>query len=126
MTQEQFYEKIFEQLQQMTPALKELAKPSYTLTQAQDWSMLLTMFGIIAFLLMIVIAMIGFLWKTTSSRLEKDNGIVHLRITELEKEHKDDMREAATEFKTIKLEIDKCRAHCYYGRRREDVEPSTD
>ena len=72
------------------------AKQPYTLTGAQDWGMLLALFGVIVFLLAIIIAMIGFMWTSSSTKQEKDV---------------DD----------IWTEIKRCQDHCCeFGRRASD------
>ena len=120
------FDRLMQFFRSMEPTLKQIASPTYTLTQAQDWPLLLIMFSVIAFLLMIIIGMIGVLWKNTGERLDKDNTVVHARINKLEAEHLVDVKSIIEELKTTHKEIEKCRAHCYYGRRKEDIDDLTD
>ena len=66
-----------EQMHQLFQLLDKIAtglttKPIYTLTGAQDWGMLLSLFGVIVFLLSILILMVGFMWKSASSKQQND------------------------------------------------------
>ena len=84
------------QFKEAITILKEIAHPQYTLTGAQDWGMLLAMFSVIAFLLVIVIAMIGFLWNHMQNSVDKN-------------------------FEAVWAEIRRCQGFCWDGKERRFV-----
>lgn len=61
--------------QQIADALQAIAAkltpPTYTITGAADWPILLALGGVVSFLLVVLIAVVGFMWKGLESSLKE-------------------------------------------------------
>jgi hypothetical protein len=91
--------------EQLLEALRHIPSMQYTLTGAADWPILAAMCGVLAFIGVIFVALVGFMWKDLRSLISQNRS-----------DGKDDLLQHATsntnEFRSLWSALKDCQGDC--------------
>jgi len=90
------------QFSEFIEVLERLLARQYTITGAADWPLLLTIGGVLGAVLMMLIAIIGFMWRDIRAVVKDNRGEWREELMRLEAKNEDAHKDLWDELKTKK------------------------